>query len=174
MSHLTLLRLSFLSCSVMCRIICLSTSGAVFKIKCVILIVCLVFFCNCDKPFKYFNSCNRHIIQWIKYHHYWSLPEGVQGTWKYSQLDFKMYCSVVSDSWQPHGLQPIRLLCPMDSPGKNTGEGCHFLFQGIFLTQGLNPRLLHLLHCRQILYHWATGEAPWNSQRIYLKIQDKV
>ena len=39
----------------------------------------------------------------------------------------------------PHGLQPARLLCPWDSPGKNTGAGCHFLPQGIFLTQGLNP-----------------------------------
>ena len=36
-----------------------------------------------------------------------------------------------------------------DSPGKNTGVGCHFFLQGIFLTQGLNPGLLH---CRQILY----------------------
>ena len=35
-------------------------------------------------------------------------------------------------------------------PGKNTVMGCHFLLQGIFLTQGLNPGLLH---CRQILYH---------------------
>ena len=35
-----------------------------------------------------------------------------------------------------------------DSPGKNTRVGCHFLFQGIFLTQGSN---LDLLHCRQIL-----------------------
>ena len=34
-------------------------------------------------------------------------------------------------------------LCPWDSPGKNTGVGCHFLLQGIFRTQGLNPRLLH-------------------------------
>ena len=32
--------------------------------------------------------------------------------------------------------------------------GCHFLLQGIFLTQGWNPCLLHLLHCRRILYHW--------------------
>ena len=32
-----------------------------------------------------------------------------------------------------------------DSPGKNTGVGCHALFQGIFLTQGSNLRLLHLL-----------------------------
>ena len=31
----------------------------------------------------------------------------------------------------------------MDSPGKNTGVGCHFLLQGIFLTQGLNPGLPH-------------------------------
>ena len=37
--------------------------------------------------------------------------------------------------------------------GKNTGAGCHFLLQGIFPTQELNPCLLHLLYCRQILYH---------------------
>ena len=37
---------------------------------------------------------------------------------------------------------------PWDFPGKNTGVGCHFLLQGIFLAQGLNPRLLHLLHCQ--------------------------
>ena len=49
----------------------------------------------------------------------------------------------------PHGLQPARLLCPWDSPGKNTGVGCHFILQGTFLTQVLN---LGLLHCRQILY----------------------
>ena len=39
--------------------------------------------------------------------------------------------SVVSDSVRPHGLQPTRLLHPWDSPGKNTGVGCHFLLQGI-------------------------------------------
>ena len=55
--------------------------------------------------------------------------------------------SVVSNSMRPHG--PIRLLCPWNSPGKNTGVSCHSLLQGIFLTQGLNPGLLH---CRQILY----------------------
>ena len=46
-----------------------------------------------------------------------------------------------------------RLLCPWDSPGKNTGVGCHALLQGTFLTQGSNPRLLSLLHCRWVLYH---------------------
>ena len=35
-------------------------------------------------------------------------------------------CSVVSDSWRLHGLQPPRLLCPWDIPGKSTGVGCHF------------------------------------------------
>ena len=46
--------------------------------------------------------------------------------------------SVVSDSLQPYGPYPARLLCPWDSPGKNAGVGCHALFQGIFPTQGSN------------------------------------
>ena len=37
--------------------------------------------------------------------------------------------SVVSDSVQPHRRQPTRLPRPWDSPGKNTGVGCHFLSQ---------------------------------------------
>ena len=51
---------------------------------------------------------------------------------------------------QPHGLQPTRLLCPWDFPGKNTGVGSHFPLQGIFQTQGSN---LGLLYCWHILYH---------------------
>ena len=43
-----------------------------------------------------------------------------------------------------------RLLCAWNSPGKNTGVGCHSLLQGIFPTQGSN---LGFLHCRHILYH---------------------
>ena len=54
--------------------------------------------------------------------------------------------SVMSNSLQPHGLKPARLLCPWNSPGKNAGEGCHFQLQGIFTTQGLNPSLMCLLH----------------------------
>ena len=68
--------------------------------------------------------------------------------------------SVVSDSLQ--GLQPARLLCPWVSPGKNTGANCHFLLQKMFLTRVSNPSLLRLLHCRRILYHWATVEALYN------------
>ena len=57
--------------------------------------------------------------------------------------------TVVSNCSSPFTLQPTRLLCPWDLSGKNTGVGCHFLLQGILLTQGLNP---HLLHCRYLLY----------------------
>ena len=46
--------------------------------------------------------------------------------------------SVVSDSLQPHGLQHSRPLCPWDSPGKNTGVGCHALLQGIFKPRNQN------------------------------------
>ena len=47
-------------------------------------------------------------------------------------------------------MQLARILCPWNSPGKNTGVGSRSLLQGIFPTQGLN---LGLLHCRPILYH---------------------
>ena len=46
---------------------------------------------------------------------------------------------------------------PWDSPGKNTGVGCHFLLQWIFPTQESNPGLLH---CRQILYQLSYEENP--------------
>ena len=67
-----------------------------------------------------------------------------------SIMEAKWSCSVMSNSLQPHGLYPTRLLHPWDFPGKSTGVGCHFLLQGIFPTQGLNPGLPH---CRQTFYH---------------------
>ena len=54
-------------------------------------------------------------------------------------------CSIKSNSLRPHGLEPTRLLYSWNFPGKNTGVGCHFPLQGIFLTQGSNPCLLRLL-----------------------------
>ena len=50
----------------------------------------------------------------------WPLPA-------FSSVQFSR--SVVSDSVRPHGWQPTRLPRPWDSPGKNTGVGCHFLLQ---------------------------------------------
>ena len=62
-------------------------------------------------------------------------------------------CSVrvMSYSLRPHGLQPTRVLCPWDFPGRVlTGTGCHFpLLQGISPTQGSNPHLLHLLYWQE-------------------------
>ena len=60
----------------------------------------------------------------------------------------------VSDSFMtPWTVACARLVCPWNFPGKNTGVGCHFLLQGIFLTEGSNPGLLHLL-C------WQVGASP--------------
>ena len=92
-------------------------------------------------------------------------PQLTMGDWNLQKVkprikDRCCYCLValvISSSVWPYGLQQARLLCPWDSPGKNTGEGCHALFQGIFLTQGSNPGLPH---CRQILYHLNHQEAP--------------
>ena len=50
---------------------------------------------------------------------------------------------------RPHRPWPARLLCPWDSPGKNTRVSSHPLLQGIIPTQGSN---LGLLHYRQIPY----------------------
>ena len=61
------------------------------------------------------------------------------------------------DSSRHHGLQPTRLLCPWDFPGKDTAVGCHFLLPGIFPTQGSNSGLLHF---RQILYQLSYKGIP--------------
>ena len=77
--------------------------------------------------------------------------------WKWK---WKCNHSVILDSLWPHGLQPARLLCPWNFPGKNTGEGCCFLLLWIFPTQGSN---LGLPHCRQIIYHVSHKGSPFLS-----------
>ena len=49
-------------------------------------------------------------------------PMHASEKWKWSP-------SVMSYSSRPHGLQPTRLLCPWDFPGKSTGVGCHWLLR---------------------------------------------
>ena len=73
----------------------------------------------------------------------------------------------------PPGLQPARSFA-WNFTGKNTRVGCHFLLQGIFLTQGSNPCLLY---CRWNLYHCTTWEAhsrvgrwPAGGQAIWIEI----
>ena len=88
---------------------------------------------------------------------------GVSSGWEMEPRDLALvrfprnrcYCStyvshsVTSDSLQPCGLYPTRILCPWDFPGKNTGVGCLFLLKGIFLDQKSKPGVSC---CRQILY----------------------
>ena len=88
---------------------------------------------------------------------------------------------------QPHGLQPARLLCPWDSPGKIFGVGFHFLFQGIFQTQGLDWHHSCLLHwqagflrlcnlgspnngIRDSFLLWSLMGTPFNFQNQYIVI----
>ena len=68
--------------------------------------------------------------------------------------------------FRPRGLKPLRLLCPLDCPGKNTRGSCHALLQGIFLTQGLNPLSPAL---QKIIYHWTIGVFLFRS-----RIQPKI
>ena len=74
----------------------------------------------------------------------------------------------------PYRLEPIGLLCPWNSPGKNTGVGSHSLLQGIFPTQGWNPGLPH---CRRTLPSEPPGKPEligegltkgWVQQRVLL------
>ena len=66
-------------------------------------------------------------------------------------------CLSLSCVWPTPWTWPSRLLCPWDSPGRNTGVACHALFQGIFPSQGSNPGLPR---CRQILYWLSHQGSP--------------
>ena len=74
-----------------------------------------------------------------------SPEEGNSYPLQYSGPENSMDCSPQGSS--VHG----------ESPGKNTGVGCHALLQGIFPTQGSNPGLPH---CRWILYHLSNKGSP--------------
>ena len=64
-------------------------------------------------------------------------PPAINNNMGYIHLSLSCCCcccccsgaSVVSNSVRPHRRQPTRLCPPWDSPGKNTGVGCHFLLQ---------------------------------------------
>ena len=84
---------------------------------------------------------------------FWVLPVALH-LLSHLRLRILLCCAVLSrlvmpDSLQPHELSPPGSFVHGDSPGKNTGVGCHGLLQGIFPTEGSNPGLLH---CGQILY----------------------
>ena len=65
-----------------------------------------------------------------------------------------------------HGLQPARLLYPWDSPGKNTGVGCHALLQGILSYLGIEPASLM---SPALAGRFFTTSATWEAQRAVSK-----
>ena len=72
----------------------------------------------------------------------------------FKNLSSKLVLSCFSHIWLFVTLwTTVRLLCPRDSPGKNTEVGCHFLLPWILRTQGSNLHLFCLLH-------WQTGSLP--------------
>ena len=81
--------------------------------------------------------------------------------WKYMRLCAKMLqlCTTL----QLCELKPAGLLCPWDSPGKNTGVGCHAFLQGIFLTQASKLHLLCLLHWQPGSLPLAPPGKPWKN-----------
>ena len=75
-------------------------------------------------------------------------------------LQYLCVCSVTQSCstllW-PHGLYSTKLLCSWNFPGENTGGGCHFFLQNIFLAQGSNLCLLCVLH-------WEVDSLPLSHQ----------
>ena len=84
---------------------------------------------------------------YYKYSHFKYRKQSLENT-TCSRLLLRVICmcSITQLCLWPHGLQSARLLCPWDFPGKHARVGCHFLLQGIFSIQGLNPGVLHFLH----------------------------
>ena len=80
----------------------------------------------------------------------------------------------MSDSVQPHRRQPIRLPSPRDSPGKNTGVGCHFLLRYMKWSRSVvsNSLRSHGLQPTRLLHPWdfpgkSTG-VGWNNLLAWL------
>ena len=78
-------------------------------------------------------------------------------------------CSVWSDSCDPMACSPPGSSVLGDSPGRNTGVGCHALFQGIFPTKGSNPGLPH---CRDSLPSEPPGKLK--SYSLLIQIQEFI
>ena len=94
------------------------------------------------------------MLVWIRLKQHMYMNRLVQRLSENELGEVTQSCPTLCD---PVDCSPLRLLCPWDSPGKNTGVGCHFLLQGIFLTQGSNPGLPH---CRQTLYPLSRQGSP--------------
>ena len=83
---------------------------------------------------------------------------------------YSVNCSVISDSatlWTVACQAPLSV----EFSSQNTGVVCHSLFQGIFLTQGSNPGLLH---CRWVLYFLSHQGSPYKAISILILHEVKM
>ena len=78
-----------------------------------------------NKKIKVYSSCLKEILKQNKNPPFTWWDQGLECIF----LSLTAVTSVVSDSVRPHRQQPTRRPCPWDSPGKNSGVGCHFLLQ---------------------------------------------
>jgi len=93
-------------------------------------IICLSWLCCLvSKPLRA-TTCSTKILKLDKESNF-----HLRHPWVWKSVSY----SIMSDSLQPHGLQPAMLLCQWNSSGKNTGVDSHTFLQGIFLTQGIEP-----------------------------------
>ena len=119
---------------------------------------CLLCAGNCQKHLTNINPIIFHFIPikmlWGRY--YISLPFY---RWENYLQRGCVLCLVTQclTLCNPMDCSPLGSSVHADSPGKNTGVGCHALLQGIFPTQGSNPGLLH---GRQILYQLSYKGSP--------------
>ena len=95
------------------------------------------------------------------------ITELLMAEWlNWTELLLVFSCQVVSDSFETPLTVAHQVPLSMDFPGKNTGVGCHFTFQGILLTQELNLSLLH----------WQADSLPLSHQEslyVYIRIEQK-
>ena len=85
-------------------------------------------------------------------------------------------CSVMSDSCNSMDYSLPGFSVHGDFPNKNTGVGCHFLLQGIFPTQRLNPHLLCLLHwqAESLPLHHHLGNPSINNESTYIRMAHRL
>ena len=105
-----------------------------------------------SKKYRNFSYilCPETFTAFPSHHH--SCTEGTFALYsQWACIDICVCAQSLSHVWLCATPWSVGLQAPLSKgfPRQNTGVGCHFLFQRVFLTQGLNPRLLHLLHCQE-------------------------
>ena len=95
----------------------------------------------------YMQSTSWETLGWMKHKRI-----KIERKWKWSH-------SVVSDSLWPHGLYPIRILCPWGFSRQEYWSGLPWSPLGIFLIQGSNMHLMSPALAGGFFTHWATWEA---------------